>query len=906
MTFTFVILSWTVLLGPADVPDDEWPRYGRDGALTGRTLLKGDLENPRPAWSISLAGEELDLELRPEPGRRALRIPGDLETVKPRALQLPGPALRDLDGSGILRPAAETYHERWAEILPGQKGLQRIAWDNTWTTAKICHLELFAYDQGWDRPRRVWQSPAEDVVFSPLNVVYDIDGDGVQEICVALHYRVMIFEGTTGRKETELRFHSSRSYGWFGLADVDADEQMELVILSDFQSHLDVLEFDPARPEAERLSVKWRRDIEQNIEDRGRWPQVGPRPLADVTGDGKPEIILNLFNDSGDGEWHVAIIEAATGKTLFHLPGRYTQGNADLDGDGISEIFCVATDGIFVPARGTVEILRLKEGKPDILWSRSSAGFGLADLPRMGSLWATTASGGMRHVLVTEGERPAFLVLYCSPGKSAEQPEATHESSSLMALRWDGQGGFSTLWSLHGIPGMLEMVALSGTGAVSALIRLVLPAGSRGLLECEGAAPFLVGRERKGTAPFSPAAARIQREGPVHVVVEGTGEMVFAIRPPKHGVGGPDLVWRRPGRGGSDGSRQCSVVLSDLDGDGGAEVLAAQETSTGSAALVAYRGNGDIYWKRVFPRTPGALPIWNVGALTFWWPGRYRAGERIELFVSTRRGLMHSDVGHLLDGRSGKSIWRRERAEVPGQFRWGYAGSAVAAADVLGDGRDELVNLYPVCFWIADGSNGEILSARELASRKQLPAWAAYGEPLVYDFNGDGRREILLDSIYVLALLDLEGNPIWHGKGRRDYLTGSPDDNTGETTGTKHALVDFDGDGKPELASAGYGDGVRAVDPRDGKILWTLASASPSVRKCAAADIDGNGGEELIYTAGDTLLAITGSRSGGRLLWEWKGPAVLSLPAIADLDGDGRAEIAVQSADGVVHCLDNP
>ena len=63
-------------------------------------------------------------------------------------------------------------------------------------------------------------------MFNPLNVVCDIDGDGVQEVCVAAHYRVMIFEGTTGRKETELRYHSSRPYGWFGLADVDGDGQM--------------------------------------------------------------------------------------------------------------------------------------------------------------------------------------------------------------------------------------------------------------------------------------------------------------------------------------------------------------------------------------------------------------------------------------------------------------------------------------------------------------------------------------------------------------------------------------------------------------------------------------------------------------------------------------------------------
>jgi len=82
----------------------------------------------------------------------------------------------------------------------------------------------FAYDQGFDKPRLVWQTdPPEDTIFQPLNIVYDLDGDGMQEVCVAAHYRVMIFEGTTGRKETELRYHQSRAYGWFGLADVDGD-----------------------------------------------------------------------------------------------------------------------------------------------------------------------------------------------------------------------------------------------------------------------------------------------------------------------------------------------------------------------------------------------------------------------------------------------------------------------------------------------------------------------------------------------------------------------------------------------------------------------------------------------------------------------------------------------------------
>jgi len=55
----------------------------------------------------------------------------------------------------------------------------------------------------------------------------------------------MIFDGATGRKETELRYHQSRPYGWFGLADVDGDGQVELVTIGDFQSHIDVLNYDP-------------------------------------------------------------------------------------------------------------------------------------------------------------------------------------------------------------------------------------------------------------------------------------------------------------------------------------------------------------------------------------------------------------------------------------------------------------------------------------------------------------------------------------------------------------------------------------------------------------------------------------------------------------------------------------
>src|SRR5438309_6808833 len=174
---------------------------------------------------------------------------------------------------------------------------------------------------------------------------------------------------------------------------------------------------------------------------------------------------------------------------------------------------------------------------------------------------------------------------------------------------------------------------------------------------------------------------------------------------------------------------------------------------------------------------------------------------------------------------------------------------------------------------------------------------------MIHRFTGIETAEVLLDSPYILALLDTNGTPRWRGQGHVDYPTVTNEVNVGQTTSVKHALVDFAGDGTFQIASSGYGDGVRAIDPRDGKVLWSLPAPVPTCPRVVAVDIDGRKGDELLYVAGSRLIAITGDRSAGRILWQWQGPANLSLPAIADLDGDGSAQIIVQAADGTVHCV---
>ncbi|HZW34013.1 MAG TPA: hypothetical protein VFF52_25035 [Isosphaeraceae bacterium] len=900
MNFRLLVCAAALAVGPRDAAAQDWPRYGRDGGLTGRSPARGAMAVPHVAWSFALAGRELLVALQAAPAEHRLTLDAAAEPGPGAAPLAPaGPLRLDIDGRGPLRPAVETSHLRWARILPGVAGYQRVAWNHTWTDQAVCRLQLFAHDRGFDRPRLVWETdPAEATIFNPLDVVWDIDGDGVQEVCVAAHYRVMIFEGTTGRKETELRYHSSRPYGWFGVADVDGDGQEELVTIGDFQSHIDVLDYDRTRPEAERLRVKWRRDIERDIEERVKWPQVGPHPLADVTGDGRPELVLNLFNDSGDRQWHAVVLDATTGKTIEDRPRRFVQGTADVDGDGAAELFLIGTDSELVPSSGHIELVGVRGATPAGRWSHEEAAWCVADLPHLGPSWSTTASQGMQHVLLRGPRRPVFFV------KTREAGTARRVALAAMRARDDGR--VETLWKVGGVPetGVLVPVEETGVeGDASALLRVRLAANESAHLVADRARPRIIEARPLGSDAAPPIVARLDAGADRCVVAEGPGQRVFAIDPPGRRGEPPRLRWQRPGRGMHDGTRSVGLLAADLDGDGGCEVVAADQARGGHAVLVAYRGDGSTLWEKAFPHIDGAPPVWNASALTFWWSGHFRRPDRLDLFVNTRRRLMHTDVGQLVDGRDATTLWTHEKAIVPDQFRWGWAGIPLAATDVDGDHRDELVCLYPVCFWIAEGRTGRITTGRELASRKELPAWAAYGEPMVHDFNGDGEPEILLDSPYILALLDRTGRPLWHGPGRADFPVGRGAGNSGETTGCRHALVDIDGDGAFEIASAGYGDGVRVIDPRTGRRLWSLPAPAPTGPKVAAANIDGRGGDEILYPAGNALVVITGDRTSGRVLWSWRGPTSLSLPAIADVDGDGRAEIVVQDAHGTVHCL---
>jgi hypothetical protein len=72
----------------------------------------------------------------------------------------------------------------------------------------------------------------------------------------------------------------------------------------------------------------------------------------------------------------------------------------------------------------------------------------------------------------------------------------------------------------------------------------------------------------------------------------------------------------------------------------------------------------------------------------------------------------------------------------------------------------------------------------------------------------------------------------------------------------------------------------------------------------AAADLDGDGREELVLGGSDRYLSALAERSGkARVLWRVPLGSRVGEPVLADLDGDNYAEILVTAEAGRLYCL---
>lgn len=349
--------------------------------------------------------------------------------------------------------------------------------------------------------------------------------------------------------------------------------------------------------------------------------------------------------------------------------------------------------------------------------------------------------------------------------------------------------------------------------------------------------------------------------------------------------------------------RDVSVSVFDINADGKKEIfigtskgLDAHMAEVRPACFVALRHDGSILWTQQFPsmNTPDPQTGRTYQTTSVSTPPAFAdlTGDgEYEIIVGVGADTI-GEAGHGVVGQPGdKGGVYALRAS--GEILWFYPGKDVIGGTTnQGDGRPDGV----------------------------------YGAPLVYDINGDGYPEVIVNgwdqSTTVLRGID----------GQRLL-----DVHLADTIWSTPHVADLDNDGTPELlvsaditANVDAGtqtggifhvispDGSQSTPGFDqlvgnagypmlkGKFEEQALWSSP-----IAADLTGDGNMEVIYGTGNYFQDERGMyirvwRHDGQPLYKLlTNGRTFATPLVADLDGDGNLEIVAATLDGYLHAWDH-
>lgn len=329
--------------------------------------------------------------------------------------------------------------------------------------------------------------------------------------------------------------------------------------------------------------------------------------------------------------------------------------------------------------------------------------------------------------------------------------------------------------------------------------------------------------------------------------------------------------WSQALPGAPDGAS-----YGDVDGDGRFEIAVIVRGLPGEVVLLS--DTGQVLWTHT---AAGSL----VGFPTF---GDYDGNGTDEI------AYCESDEDSPCRVLNGDGT---VRYSFGAYYYPGMSGSGPTAADITGDGADDLI----VSSWggevvLVDGASGSVVWSYD--------AWEARGEVLsgptvVADLEDDGNLEVVFGGWEdgTLFVLDATtGTEVWTSIGLwtawGNYFHGNA------------ALVDdLDGDGSRELVVALDGDTPSvAAFSATGQNLWrtTLpASSWFAWLTPVAADLDANGALEILAQSADGVLYVFDA-NGGLANSLSLGNESWIAPAFIDLDFDLRPEIVAATVDSLL------
>lgn len=734
-----------------------------------------------------------------------------------------------------------------------------------------------AFDRGVAEGYELWRTSPDYVqpAYAPELVIGDADGDGRTELVIAGYGQILAYDGATGAlRDTGSGWRGradwitgpnvdGRNYGQVQLIELDGDGRLELVEVCDGVTlHAAVVDSD-----AEGLKLLWDEFVEHP--ESGKALRTTVNGVGDLDGDGRVEIAVSLFNHTGDGRWHVLVIDALQGfggPVKADLVDRYLWGVQDLDGDGRSELLVAVTTDQTPPAVADLEVYALDGAGA---WAR---------------VWSLPAA---QYVMDPHSPVPATLSPHSRTGRSEVLRAGSLASfvvragGELRGFSYAG-GAVTQTWTRADDGGVLHRAGdLDGSGTATVLYQL--PSGE---LQAEDAAGTVLGSTRLGALVCDPIVADLDGRGRSSVIVSAFEEVrVLDLR-----GGAFRERWRVPGRGEYVylGGLQ-SATAADLNGDGRAEVVFVDAVGPRSRLRVL-DGAGSEVWSHVFDDLPAPTFVGPNGVY-LWTFGDFSGDGRLDVYVGANKAGYNTEVSRILDGRDGALLASRDNdgpGHAGGQF--GPWVGPPAAADTDGDGVDNAFFLAADLLYDIDGT--DFADPGIVQGHVGL-----YHTPILVDVDGDGALEVVLAAGFdYLDVVTFASSPSGSTLWRVATVPGAH-------LGHQPGIADVDGDGRLELGVLLNDGTFECRDAATGALEWSydVGAAGSAV---TTVDVDRDGRPEFVFgTVDGRVVCLTSDGTQAIVKWTVELGHKLGDVVAADVDGDGRSELLVTADDGYLYVI---
>jgi uncharacterized protein (TIGR03437 family) len=341
---------------------------------------------------------------------------------------------------------------------------------------------------------------------------------------------------------------------------------------------------------------------------------------------------------------------------------------------------------------------------------------------------------------------------------------------------------------------------------------------------------------------------------------------------------------------GSNFSQVSSLTIGDFNGDHKPDIAVAMSPFGGETGTISiFLGNGDGTFQSASAVAIPASPI-SVTTADLNGDGKLDLAFTLNNIASTSLAV-GSSIAFLLGNGDGTFA---APTYVPG------AGGSIAIGDMNGDGFPDIVSVGTILF----GNGKGAFPTRQDYVIPSDPSYEQYSVILT-DFNGDGRLDVVfaggtpafITGGYGLTINVLFAQPDGTFFGPAISLLPAP---ASIASNTDLRSADFNGDGIPDLAYAGFSGVGVMLGKGDGTFSSSYFSgASNSGWLLAIGDFNGDGNQDIVALLQYPPNQVAYSFFAGKGDGTFQPPITTGLqgsPAAivaGDFNGDGKLDLAI-------------